>query len=270
MHSKIPKFIFLLLSVFFISTLSYAYDGLLFKPLTASTFEPRIGGSYQFGYDKLRLDIGSSVDLTDFKLSDKNETRIGADFFTYTRLRSVGRFKFPVETADYFFGINSSTKGECCGLNYSGRFRLAHISSHVVDGLAHDTVLTKKPFVYSREFVDITGAINWDNFRIYAGLWGIFSVQPDNNNPVIPELGFDYNYPITDWLNANIGYDFKLGGYGNVYSGISSAECGATLLTSKDREVWLGALMYDGYSIHGMFYDKRDSYLALGFRVIFY
>ena len=88
------------------------FDKLLFTPLTANVFEPRIGAMYQLSAEKLRLDIGASFDLADLKLFDGVETRFGTDFFTFTRLRSERGFKFPVETSDYFFGWLSNCPGE--------------------------------------------------------------------------------------------------------------------------------------------------------------
>jgi hypothetical protein len=263
-----------LLAITFVLLYSFgianAYDGLLFKPLTANIFEPRVGAVYASQNDKLRLDIGTSIDLYDFKLSVKNETRLGTDFFTYTRLRSVGKFKFPVETSDYFFGLNATTKGVIGEYNYSARLRLAHISSHLVDGYDKKSIFATQPFVYSREFVDLAGTITFGDFRPYIGNYYVFSVQPDDANPMIPYLGFDYRRDLTDWLALVAGYDFKLGGADNIYTGISIAQIGLELLTSKNWGIMLSYYFYDGKSMHGMFYKEKDSYTGLGFQVIFY
>ena len=59
--------------------------------------------------NKLRLDISTSRDIV--KWYDDDETiSIGADLFTFTRLRSTDNFKFPVETIDYLFGLNAGYK----------------------------------------------------------------------------------------------------------------------------------------------------------------
>ena len=84
---------------------------------------------------KLRLDISTSRDIV--KWYDDDETiSIGADLFTFTRLRSTDNFKFPVETIDYLFGFNAGYKKQLrmkIGITVLG-FRLSHISAHLVDG----------------------------------------------------------------------------------------------------------------------------------------
>jgi len=189
--------------------------------------------------------------LTYLNSGEESKTRIGTDFFTLSRLRSEGNMKFPVETADYFFGVNGTTKGKLNGLNYSARLRLAHISSHIVDGLAHDTILNRKPFVYSREFAEITGAINFDEFRCYAG------------------LTYDFNYKINQYIKVLAGYDFKLSGFDDVYFGTHSAQAGIEFVTSNEIGILISGYYFNGKSIHGMFYTENDSYYGVGFQVVY-
>nr|HPI19931.1 hypothetical protein [Candidatus Kapabacteria bacterium] len=55
-----------ILAIFLLPAFLFSQESLLFKPLTANVFEPRIGSFYQFSDEKLRLDIGTSIDLFDF------------------------------------------------------------------------------------------------------------------------------------------------------------------------------------------------------------
>jgi hypothetical protein len=246
------------------------YDELLFKPLTANVFEPRVGALYQFQDKKLRLDIGTSIDLFDFKHNESNQFRLGTDFFTFTRLRSEGNFKFPVETSDYFFGVNATTAGMIDGTKYFARLRVAHISSHMVDGLAHDSILSSLPFIYSREFVDLTGAVPIGDLRFYLGLTYVFSKLPKITNAFVPECGFDANYAINGRMDFVGGYDFKLTGYDNKYFGVHSAQAGILFKTSGNLGLMIDMSIYEGKSMHGMFFMDNDSYVAIGFQVIFY
>lgn len=261
---------FIFLSFFIsLSVNSYSLEGHLFSPLTANILEPRIGCLFQLSAKKLRLDIGTTVDLIEFNSGENCKTRIGTDFFTLSRLRSEGNMKFPVETADYFFGVNSTTKGKLNGLNYSARLRLAHISSHIVDGLANDTILTKKPFVYSREFAELTGALNFDEFRLYAGLTYVFSRQPKSTNAIIPQLGFDFKFKLNHIISVLAGYDFKLSGYDNIYFGAQSAQAGIKFETVNGVGILLNGYFFSGKSIHGMFYNVNDLYSGIGFQVFY-
>lgn len=241
-----------------------------FRPLTANIFEPRMGSFYQFSTKKLRLDIGASFDIFKFKLLDSADTYVGTDFFTYSRLRSEGNFKFPVETADYYFGLNISQKIQIKDLPTFLRIRFAHISSHLVDGYTDNGVFLEKPFVYSREFLETNYAIVLNEFRIYAGLNFVYSRRPKESNPLIPQIGFDYLSKITKNISLTAGYDFKFLGSNGIYVGTSSAQAGLNFYTDKSYGFFVGLFYYNGLSMHGLFNSNFDNYLGIGFNVIFW
>src|SRR5208283_1216384 len=90
-----------------VNQLSFVPYGLLFKPLVADTYEPRNGILAEIGKNRLRLDIGNSIDLLQYRFAeDSSLLTMGTDFFTYTLLRGEKDFHFPVDASDYFFGIN--------------------------------------------------------------------------------------------------------------------------------------------------------------------
>ncbi|MES2767189.1 MAG: DUF1207 domain-containing protein [Bacteroidota bacterium] len=257
-----------------------------FQPLLANPFEGRVGAMYQFSDNKLRLDIGNSFDL----IRIGNNQTIGADFFTFTRLRSEGNFKFPVETSDYFFGINvtkeySILKQQPVDENseYSDplnrseyykaayRLRLAHISSHLVDGLVDTSGLLKQhPFVYSREFADLIGTLEWKNLRTYAGLTFVWATQPRDAERLIPQLGIEYKHKLSRRFYASLAYDFKLIGISDKYIGTHAAQGGISYLSEFEMPALsLNIYGYHGRSMHGMFYKEKDSYIGTGFQFLF-
>ncbi len=251
---------------------SFALGNLFFKQLTANPLEARVGTMYQFGDNKLRLDIGNSIDLQTIQLSDSLPLSFGADFFTLTRLRSEGKLKFPVETADFYFGINGAIKrniGE--NIEGSARLRLAHISSHLIDGYATDGVFVReKPFVYSREFAEgIVAAEFSRSLRLYAGFTFLWATQPRSANRFIPEIGFDGSHKLSKSLSVNFGYDFKILGVNDVYKGIHAAQAGVFLETSDNKGYLVTLYGYRGRSVHGMFFNQDDAYFGVGFQVIF-
>lgn len=292
------KQIFSLFLVFFL--LTQFSKSLEFKPLNAYPFEPRIGTLYNMDDKKLRLDIGNSIDLFDVYKNNNNKIVFGTDFTTYTRLRSEGNLKFPVETSDYLFGVNFSGSSLVYGNKIDYRLRVSHISSHVVDGLSKDSILYKLPFVYSREFVDfviskkyISGTLDNNDslkknisnsypdlissgliFRPYIGFLGIFSTQPKGVNPFVPHIGFDLDYQFDNRFSIKSGYDFRAVGSDNKYYGANAAQLGVFYRTAKEIEnkngIFLGVYYYSGKSIHGMFFNDYDKYLGLGFQVYFY
>ena len=254
---------------------SFAIENLLFKPLTANQLEGRIGSIIQTNQDNLRLDIGASFDLIEFKIND-NQLRFGADFFTYTRLRSEKNFKFPVETSDYFFGINSSYKTKFLNQAISMRLRLAHISAHLVDGYSKNGNFYKLPFVYSREFADFTFAIDSlfkseilpNGIRLYLGHNYVFSNTPDAAETQIFNLGADLDYGLTNWLDLAAGIDFKTGFASDDFSQLAF-QIGLNFKTALNRGIFVGYYYFDGISLHGLFYNEKDNYSGIGFQIFY-
>ena len=259
--------VFLLL---LLCSILHAQERLLFKPLIANPFEPRIGTMYQFGDNKLRLDIGHSFDLMQLDSDAVHEVRLGGDFFTFTRLRSEGKLKFPVETVDYFFGINGSAAWKNGNTHHYLRARLAHISAHLTDGLANDSArLNPRPFVYSREFLDITGAAVWRHIRFYVGCNFIFSNHKLNEsvNRIIPQVGFEYSKPLIGAATWFIAYDGKVSGVGDSTSFIHAVQAGISIPQFNNYQLIISAYYYRGQSMHGLFYDTTDDYFGVGFQV---
>ncbi len=256
--------------IFCTNVQSQSDDVLLFRPLTANTFEPRIGAHYNTCDENLRLDIGASFDLLNFKY-EKSALAFGTDFFTYTRLRSDNNFKFPVETSDYFFGVNSSYEHKLGDDLIEARFRLAHISSHLVDGFTEYGRFIKEPFVYSREFVDLyvvyeTHFTSWFSIRPYVGLTLVFSTIPDNVNQILPQIGIETEAKLNNNIKFHFAFDVKDGE--NRIGYIS--QTGVDFQFNKKFGVRLFYKYYNGNSMHGMFFDEKDIYNAVGFNVIYF
>lgn len=248
----------------------HSASALNFKPFTANPIEPRVGSFYQFDTENLRLDIGTSIDLKTFQLADSNYISIGADFFTFTRLRTAGNFKFPVETSDYYFGLNTTFSDFLFNTDLKYRFRFAHISSHLVDGLADSTTFSREPFVYSREFIDIAAAYEvFNSFRLYSGVNILYSTKPKDFLLLHPQIGFDYSYPIINSISLETGYDFKLVGIEQQLNPVHAAQFGLKYQTDNNTGVFLSLYYYNGKSLHGMFFNEKDSYLGFGFQVLF-
>jgi hypothetical protein len=257
--------------VFFLyQSLLFSQEKWSFKPFLANPFEGRVGSMYQVSNDKLRLDIGNSFDLLRIVKLDSLKINIGVDFFTLTLLRSEGNFKFPVETTDFYFGINSTlylkTKA---GNNYSFRVRIAHISSHLSDGLSVGSVFIKTPFVYSREFFELIGCVEVEKFRVYFGGNYIFSTLPKDIVRFNPQAGFDYEVELRKWLKFLIGVDTKATGYDSRYYLSSSIQAIFLFHQLVDKGFGITFNYFDGKNIHGMFYKEKDSYFAIGFQLFY-
>lgn len=270
-HTSHSKFIFFLVVLFFLPTFSIRlFAATLFPSLIGNPLEARIGALYAPSTDKMRLDIGASYDLFEISTNQEHQINFGTDFMTYTRLRSEGKLKFPVETSDYFFGVNFSGEIRIAEDNLlSYRVRVAHISSHLVDGYTDpDYIFLQKPFIYSREFVDLVLAMNIDDFRVYAGLNSIFSSQPRDISHFIPQAGVEYKKTIEESLGFAAAYDIKLIGTNSILRATNAAQVGVNYQLANKAGIFIGLYYYSGASLHGMFFDKTDNYLGLGFQVI--
>lgn len=259
----------------FILNISLAYAGtdgvLLFKPYTAAVFEPRIGSIINTSEENLRLDIGASFDLYRTEINTNAQLSIGGDFFTYTRLRSENNFKFPVETSDYYFGINSSVDFIAFGQSFASRLRVAHISSHLVDGYSSNGEFYKMPFVYSREFADLSlaykGMNDFLSYRIYGGGTYVFSTTPNHLNEFIPYLGVDFTKNLVKHLELSGGLDIRKGESGRTNV---AAQLGINMKFFKEFGLFLGYYKYSGSSMHGMFYDDFENYDGIGFQIVYF
>jgi hypothetical protein len=242
--------------------------GLNIRPFTANVLEPRAGFSYLTKIDKIKLDIGTSSDV--YQLKNGNSVlSFGADLFTFTRLKHQNDFKFPVQTIDYFFGINSGYKvvNDCS--EYGFRVRLSHISTHMVDGsynkLTGDWEDGTQPFVYSREFVELFPYYQVGPLRGYLGFTYLFHTIPDVFGKGIYQAGFDYyitSLPVKVFTPF-IAYDFKLTKI-DKYSGNNVIAAGIKFGKYDKKGFSILYSYTSGKSIHGQYYNLNESYSAIG------
>jgi hypothetical protein len=242
--------------------------GLTVQPFTANTLEPKLGFLFHSSENELRLDIGNSTDF--LRITNNVSTySFGADLFTYTRLRREGNFHFPVDAVDYLFGVNSSYKLTLPGVELGARFRVSHISAHIVDGHYDNTLHTWKdnhaPRVYSREFLEVMPYIRLNSFRLYAGYTYIFHIDPSYIGQDNYQAGFDYFFPcpVLNVIHPFVGYDFKLI-HLNAYTGNNSVVAGFKLGNAFGRGISIYYQFYSGYSVHGEYFDSRVEYSAIG------
>jgi hypothetical protein len=238
------------------------------QPFTAHFLEPKAGFQYLFDLEKVRIDIGTSHDIIQWKAEDESFS-FGADFFTYTRARSENNFKFPVETVDYLFGLNGSYKKRNDDYEWGARLRFSHISAHLVDGY-YDAesgywLDGSKPFVYSREFFELIAYYKIYGIRLYGGVTYNIHIVPDEIKNGMLQVGFDYyaNQIQTSLFTPFIAYDFKLTGI-DVYSGNNIVSAGIKFGQPESRGFSILASYFSGKSVHGEFYNVNESYATIG------
>ena len=257
------------------NTLSFAQGELLFKPLLANTYEPRAGILAQVGKNRLRLDIGNSIDLLAYQFPrDSAVATLGSDFFTYTLLRGERNFHFPVDASDYFFGINFNFKKYLSDGLLTARLRVSHVSSHFVDGHYDNTQAAWKdarpPVVYSREFLDGVAAFQpdrWENrVRVYAGATYLFHVDPKSLPRLLGDAGIEAHTAIAANLSAYIAYEATLLRITET-SIRHNIQIGMKIGSWEGRGLNLCGSYFSGYSIHGEYFNVKETYFAVGFLV---
>ena len=247
-------------------------SGLNIKPFEANMLEPKAGFSFMSDH-RLRLDISTSQDF--YKEESGNSIfSFGGDLFTFTRLRSESNFHFPVEAIDYLFGFNAGYKVLSKNNEYGFRFRLSHISAHLVDG-SYDSKIQNwsngdSPMVYSREFLEFLTYSSYNGFRLYTGLTYLFHVTPKNIGKEIYQLGFDY---YMNWLNTGlfvpyVAYDFKLNKI-NAYVGNNIFTAGLKFGKAFGKGISVAYSYYSGMSVQGEFYGRKENYSAIGINLDF-
>ena len=101
-----------------------------------------------------------------------NNWKLGFEGLVWSRLRTLSDFRFPVETADYFFGTFLTWEEK----DVRWRLRISHISSHNVDG-KDSAIFGGSSSHYSREFVELMREAEWkpsESFHFTVGIRGYF------------------------------------------------------------------------------------------------
>jgi hypothetical protein len=135
----------------------------ILPPLIANPQEPRVGLRKEIGTSRLKLDIGSALDLLGYAFDNerKQQLRFGADFFTYALTTNAQGFRLQVDAVDGFFGGHIVYRGETESAAYGARLRLMHLSAHLVDGHVNPATGTwvnnQAPLPFTRDFVELIG-----------------------------------------------------------------------------------------------------------------
>ncbi len=248
-------------------------DKLSMEPFYANFLEPKIGFLFTTGENNIRLDIGASRDLLQSVNKTENTTlSLGADFFTFTKLRGEDNFHFPVDAVDYLFGINSTWQKNQSDAAVGARLRFSHISAHLVDG-HYDPQKGwregKAPHVYSREFFELTPFYQTDSYRGYLGITYIVHVVPHDVKPWMINCGAEYFYRgISPLINPFIAYDLRT-------IVLDKTTINNTFLAGikfgqpYSAGVRVQYTYFSGKNIHGEYYDVKENYSSIGLTIDF-
>lgn len=250
---------------------------LLFAPLIAHHVEPRVGFSRLVDEERLRLDIGNSIDLLTYKdMLGADRFAVGADFFTWTSLRQEKDFHFPVDAVDYLFGINATWKKVIdASSTLSARLRLSHISAHLVDGSFDPTTDSWRhgvpSRVYSREFFDLVVAWEYDTWlRLYGGGQYVYHIDPADLGKLGLQGGFEAVWRDAAMSGTHLyaAYDLRMLDNGETRAA-HGFQVGVKFGPWRGSGLNLFVALYDGPSQHGEYHDRRWSYWGPGMNIDF-
>lgn len=186
------------------------------RPLTSSFLEPnRFATIYDHEATRLILEAGYGTEFLHTQNVD-----FGAEILIWSGLKTLDNFRFPVETADYFFGFNAVLPAFPAYPFFTSRVRLSHISSHRVDG-TKDSVIGGSSSKFSREFIsfEIQYIPIFDELPIRAmlGVKYIFHQVTKVEPPV--QLIAALEHPLIKW--SNLSKDAIIGG-GEIFASAST------------------------------------------------
>lgn len=251
-------------------------DGLLFKPNFSNPFEAKIGPHFVINESNLQLDIGAAKDLIHYRHNREQHFGFGAEFFTWTMFQSQSNFKFPVITVDYFFGIYFSHLKKFKSFDFMNRLRIGHISAHLVDGsydLAKNVWNNNlEPFVYSREFAELSSAIVWNEQKFYLNLNYLFHVIPNVKSKFSIGFGSELLLLSLKKFDTNIfcGFDLKLlKRYSEDYESDKSISAGIHFGKWNSSGLRISYQYYSGGHFHGELSNMKINRSSIGAYLIF-
>ncbi len=260
-------------------------DSLLLPPLVANYQEPRVGLRKEIGASRMKLDIGSTLDLAGYLLTEdgRQQLRVGADFFTYALTTSSQGLRLQVDAVDGFFGGHIVFRSRGQSTETAVRLRLLHLSAHFLDG--HIDARTRgwkdgrEPIPFTRDFGELIGSHRWSGalltFQLYGGFSYATLIRPDNlrrwgalggaeiQSPAI--IGPVFDHPAGLYLAAH----FSLAGIPR-YFGTLNLEGGVKFGAWDGTGMKFYLSYYRGLEIFSQYYDIRVESFGMGFALDFW
>jgi hypothetical protein len=255
-------------------------ESLLVPPFAAHYQEPRTGLRKEIATSRMKLDIGSTIDVVHIALSDDDRTRlsVGIDFFTYALTTSSEGLRLQVDAVDGFFGGHVAYRADFEHTSLALRLRLLHLSAHLIDG--HYDIAQKAwkdgrdPIPFTKDFGEITAAYEWGmgglRWMGYGGLAYATLIRPAGIERVSTLQGIQvrtgdmggtaFGKPVTFYVADNL----TLVGIPE-YVGTNNVEMGVKFGRWDGRGVRLYVSYWSGLEVFSQYYDVRRNHWGAGF-----
>jgi hypothetical protein len=256
---------------------------ILSLPFAANPQEPRVGLRKEVGSSKMKLDIGSTVDLLEFRITGQKHIRFGIDFFTYALTTSSQGLRLQIDAVDGFFG------GHIVFTDLDGdngptlRLRIMHLSAHFIDG--HYDMGTQQwkdgrgPIPFTKDFGELVGAYSWQLRDVvllaYTGFSYATLVRPTEIERISTMHGVQaYSASLAGPafgrpLNIYIADNLTLVGIPR-YIGTNNLEIGLKFGEWSGTGIRLYGSYFSGLNVFSQYYNVHTDFWGIGFAFDFW
>ena len=254
--------------------------GTSFLPLVAGYQEPRTGLRKEIGSSRMKLDIGTTLDLFAYRFSGPavSDIRIGADLFAYGLTTSSQGLRLQIDAVDGLFGGHAVYRYKKGQTAFAVRLRILHHSAHFVDGHydLHNEEWKgdRSPNPYTRDFGELVLAHRWDFTRAYLRVYGGVSyatlVRPEEVERWAGLAGIELNYELRGGgvlgqpFNLYIADNFSLNGVPE-YRGSNNLEGGMKFGPWNGTGIRLYVNYHSGLEPFGQYFDVYRKHWGIGF-----
>ena len=245
--------------------------GSLFPPFFANHEEPRMGIQQEIGSSRMKVGIGNSMDVLEYVKAD-DTVRVSILFFAYALANDYRGFRLKIDASDGFFGVGFSYHTSA---PWSVRFRILHLSAHLVDGHYNDETDAWRdglePFPFSRNYGELIGsystALGRYSLRLYAGASYAAIVKPKDIRKWTGIAGWELRTPGS--THGYIAHHFYLMGT-PTFIGSNALEAGVKFGEWTGRGARLFLVYQNGWDNFGEYYNVRREAVSAGFSFDFW
>jgi hypothetical protein len=251
----------------------------LLPPFPASPEEPRTGIRKEIGSSRMTLSIGGQLDFVEWRPGGDPGMRLraGAQLFMYALTTNYQGLRLQMDAADGYFGGYLVGRQEGPSSAMTLRFRIMHLSSHMLDGnYDSDTGEWKdgrEPVPLSRDFGELLGAYSWlgKNWEVmvYSGFSYATLVRPPELmewNTLFgivahasPWPGGVFGKPASVYLSDH----FTLSGLSSL-QGTNTLEVGLKMGTWEGSGVKIYVSYHSGLEVFHQYFDLQRHDWGLG------
>ncbi len=255
-------------------------DSKSFKSLIANMHEAKFGLTHSFVNGDLKVDIGNSTDLINYRFDSCNSLALGIEFYAYALATDYSEYRLQIDALDGFFGGYAVYSHKYDSSSADLRFRFTHNSAHLVDGhwdrKKKTWINNDIPIAFTKDNAELTFALNkkYSGFEMRSYVLSSYAVlvRPAELKKFNFAAGTEIKIPALfgKFIGTNAGlllaYDLSVTGLPE-YVGCNSLIAGIDLDNGRGKGVLFYFSYYKGRNYFSEYYYKGMENFGLGFRV---